>query len=538
MQHEYGPKSYRRIEMVFFVLAVFVFIIISAKYFSSPSGGSILTHAKDAILKKMNAYYLEKSSNDIVSQQSLILKISDDGRWRIFNVDGSESDLYSVENLDGKILIYGLKKGVAQDLYVDGVRSYFTRSEMVSTDIPHDVINGDSFLVPEQEDLFPIFGYHNIFDREEDIRDPYLDIRKSDFEGQVQVYNHEINCRWATLREVVENFILVNKKLPRNVCVMTFDDGRKNNYEIAFPILKENGIRATFYIIFGRLGSGIYMTKNEVAELFRAGNEMGSHTMTGGSLVDTSWFAGEFTDNELKNQLQDSKEISEVYSYNSRTFAYPLGDWNDKVVTAIKDAGYIAARDTEKDEQWRDHRALAVSATEDFIWHLNYYKPELRFDDEIYQNMRYSGWWQFEEGNLVSGDENGNVLIKHDVDIPNQGYGVVVLVDPNDSNRNAFLLEQNGQYVIDMLLAKDQSKNIDPSVFIDGINQPIQKDDSQTCTTQGKDVYCHYTIEASLSQGRHTLDIINNSGIMKLDRFRIYRRVLMKQEYELTITKD
>ena len=50
-----------------------------------------------------------------------------------------------------------------------------------------------------------------------------------------------------TLDEAI--MALENDLIPENPIVITFDDGYVDNYENAFPILKENNIKATFFVI-------------------------------------------------------------------------------------------------------------------------------------------------------------------------------------------------------------------------------------------------------------------------------------------------
>src|SRR5438132_4067541 len=36
--------------------------------------------------------------------------------------------------------------------------------------------------------------------------------------------------------------------------LMTFDDGHRSNFEQAFPLLEQFGLRATFFVLVGRVG--------------------------------------------------------------------------------------------------------------------------------------------------------------------------------------------------------------------------------------------------------------------------------------------
>lgn len=51
----------------------------------------------------------------------------------------------------------------------------------------------------------------------------------------------------------VAAFLAGNRELPRSAVAVTFDDGYKDNYEIAAPILREHGIPTTFYVIVGSI---------------------------------------------------------------------------------------------------------------------------------------------------------------------------------------------------------------------------------------------------------------------------------------------
>lgn len=47
------------------------------------------------------------------------------------------------------------------------------------------------------------------------------------------------------------------RRLPRNTVVVTFDDGYDDNYRTAFPILRELGVPATFFVSTGHIDTGL-----------------------------------------------------------------------------------------------------------------------------------------------------------------------------------------------------------------------------------------------------------------------------------------
>ena len=50
-----------------------------------------------------------------------------------------------------------------------------------------------------------------------------------------------------TFSELSER-VFEHEKIPRNAVVLTVDDGYKNFYEIAYPILREHKIEASLYV--------------------------------------------------------------------------------------------------------------------------------------------------------------------------------------------------------------------------------------------------------------------------------------------------
>ncbi|MBN2292956.1 MAG: polysaccharide deacetylase family protein [Pirellulales bacterium] len=55
----------------------------------------------------------------------------------------------------------------------------------------------------------------------------------------------------------VSDFLLDRRTPPRRAIAITFDDGFRDNFEIAAPILEKFGLRATFYITAGCVESGL-----------------------------------------------------------------------------------------------------------------------------------------------------------------------------------------------------------------------------------------------------------------------------------------
>lgn len=138
---------------------------------------------------------------------------------------------------------------------------------------------------------------------------------------------------------------------PEKPILITFDDGYKDAYTQAYPILKERGLKAVNFVITGFVGGPHYLSWGEIKEMADSGTfEFGSHTVNHLDLRRLS-------PDRLKEELQLSKQDLEKHLNKPIVWlAYPYGFVNDIVVTAAKDAKYIGAWGTsdgtfESDEQ-------------------------------------------------------------------------------------------------------------------------------------------------------------------------------------------
>jgi peptidoglycan/xylan/chitin deacetylase (PgdA/CDA1 family) len=118
---------------------------------------------------------------------------------------------------------------------------------------------------------------------------------------------------------------------------ITFDDGWKEHYKNAFPILKKYGARATFFVPTGWIGKSEIMSWDQMKEMSEAGMVFGSHGITHANLINLS-------DADLKNELENSrKALEENLGYEIKYLSYPGGNHDSRVIEAAKVAGYKAA---------------------------------------------------------------------------------------------------------------------------------------------------------------------------------------------------
>ena len=182
----------------------------------------------------------------------------------------------------------------------------------------------------------PILMYHYVeynLDEEDFLRDQQ-NVPPHVFEQQL-IDLKESGHTFITLSELSE--VMENPENEKHV-ILTFDDGFKDFYTDAYPILKKHNIPAVAYIVYNFLGGQDYMTEEMVKEIAQDGLvEIGSHTLHHAYLLDIEESVAEYEISQSKQILE--KELGvEVTS-----FAYPYGDFDERAIKLAKKAGYTNA---------------------------------------------------------------------------------------------------------------------------------------------------------------------------------------------------
>lgn len=141
-------------------------------------------------------------------------------------------------------------------------------------------------------------------------------------------------------------------RLDHATAFLTFDDGFRDNFETALPLLREYGFGAFVFVIPPLVDSGGALGWAEVAadlrrypatmrsvtwamleEMKEGGFEVGGHTLTHPHLP-------ELDDDALRHELWESRARITERLGSCDTLAYPFGEWSDRVASAAAECGY------------------------------------------------------------------------------------------------------------------------------------------------------------------------------------------------------
>jgi peptidoglycan/xylan/chitin deacetylase (PgdA/CDA1 family) len=189
-----------------------------------------------------------------------------------------------------------------------------------------------------------VLGYHGVAKGR--LRDDpsLLQLSPRRFTGQLELIV-DAGFRFVTMATFAR---LANGRTPPpGFAVVTFDDGMRNNHDVAMPILREYEIPATVYVAVGFIGGsspwigsggdGAMMTTSQLRQLVAAGWELGAHTMTHPDL-STLDYAG------CRREIDQSRTaLEEIGGAPVETFAYPFGRYGPEALAAVRDAGFLAA---------------------------------------------------------------------------------------------------------------------------------------------------------------------------------------------------
>src|SRR5437773_5194852 len=202
-----------------------------------------------------------------------------------------------------------------------------------------------------------IFCYHRLVDK---VRYPGTEITPAAFEAQMK----ELKDRGITVIPMQDLLAWKRseKNIPPRCAVITFDDGWKSQYEVAWPIMKKFGYPFTMFLYCegvagGSLGGGQAITWEQLADMRDNGIDIEAHSAThqdlreghtvmviepGGKRTKKKLTGAEY-EQWLQNEVVGCKQLLEQrLGIKVNCFAVPFGNYNDHVKEVARNAGYEA----------------------------------------------------------------------------------------------------------------------------------------------------------------------------------------------------
>ena len=202
-----------------------------------------------------------------------------------------------------------------------------------------------------------IYCYHRLVDK---VRYPGTEITPAVFEAEMK----ELKDRGITVISLQDLLAWKRgeKNIPPRCAVISFDDGWKSQYEVAWPIMKKFGYTFTMFIYTegvagGSLGGGQAITWEMLADMRDNGIDIAAHSAThqdlreghtimvaepGGKRTKKKLTGAEY-EQWVQNEVVGCKQLLEQrLGIRVNCFAVPFGTYNEHVKEIARNAGYEA----------------------------------------------------------------------------------------------------------------------------------------------------------------------------------------------------
>jgi peptidoglycan/xylan/chitin deacetylase (PgdA/CDA1 family) len=137
--------------------------------------------------------------------------------------------------------------------------------------------------------------------------------------------------------------------------IPVFDDGWESVYTKALPILQQDGIHTTQYIITGTFDNPSYLSLAQIKTLHSAGHDIGAHTVDHLDLTTLD-------DTSLTYQLSESQKVLSQYFGPIRDFTSPYGSYNAHTLDMIG-RYYRSQKNAEGDPAANELEAINIKSS-------------------------------------------------------------------------------------------------------------------------------------------------------------------------------
>ena len=210
--------------------------------------------------------------------------------------------------------------------------------------------------LPSRTRAVPILTYHRIATPSPSTPaiTRRLTVHPGDFARQMRWLKRH-GYRTVTQRQLFDG-LMCRRPLARKLILVTFDDGYRNVLANAAPVLTRLGMRATAYVITGRISGDdpSFLTWGQLRALERRGIEIGSHTVSHLSLQRLS------DDQAFAELVRARRTLERRLRHPVPWLAYPFGAYDARIERLARRAGYVLAVTTQWGALQSARRPLAL----------------------------------------------------------------------------------------------------------------------------------------------------------------------------------
>lgn len=199
----------------------------------------------------------------LLRDTGLAKRMGTEGRRRVQKLFSIDTMMENTEKLYETLC--SEKEGLAQSRSSVNFRMFFTKAikELIANLL---YCSGAFSIIKKKRNGrgIIILAYHRV---NEDVFDPWgMNVSISNFEKQMRFISRNYNP--VSLEEAIA-LLSKKKEIPENTIVITFDDGYRDNYTNAFPILKKYNIPATIFLAVGAINDGSLLWFDTIADAFK-----------------------------------------------------------------------------------------------------------------------------------------------------------------------------------------------------------------------------------------------------------------------------
>jgi peptidoglycan/xylan/chitin deacetylase (PgdA/CDA1 family) len=168
-----------------------------------------------------------------------------------------------------------------------------------------------------------------------------LSVTPAQFESHL-AYLRQAGYETISMKELAYALSRQNP-LPARPIIITFDDGYRDNYENAFPLLRQYSYTGVFFVFTQPIDAHniSYLSWEMVIEMHKAGMEFGSHSYRHSDLSNKDV-------DFLVYEILGSKEaIEERIREPVHFFSYPSGRYDDLTIRVLASANFWGAVTTQ-----------------------------------------------------------------------------------------------------------------------------------------------------------------------------------------------